>query len=139
VDNDRIKTFVADQANRHQLQSFIDANGGEFDIIIDDGGHYMKQQQVSFGFLFPFVKPGGLYIIEDLHTSLPKIHPEFKATPATSTLSMIENFIRKNPANIYSSYMTPDEMNYLQDHIDLVSLNTRNRNNRSMTCLFKKK
>jgi SAM-dependent methyltransferase len=138
-DTDIVKTFVADQANRSQLQSFIDTHGGDFDIIVDDGGHYMEQQQVSFGFLFPFVKPGGYYVIEDLHTSLPNVYPEFRATPANSTLSMIENFIRKNPDNIHSMYMTIDEMNYLQSHIDFVSLNTRNRSNRSMTCLFKKK
>jgi cephalosporin hydroxylase len=138
-DTDIIKTFVADQANRSQLQSFIDTHGGDFDIIIDDGGHYMEQQQISFGFLFPFVKPGGYYVIEDVHTSLSNIYPEFMAIPATSTLSMIEGFIRKSSAHIDSLYMTLDEMTYLQDHIDLVSLNTRNRSNRSMTCLFKKK
>ena len=138
-DTDIIKTFVADQANRSQLQSFIDTHGGDFDIIIDDGGHYMNQQQISFGFLFPFVKPGGYYVIEDVHTSLPNIYREFGATQTVSTLSMIEGFIRKSPEHIQSQYMTADEINYLQNHIDLVSLNTRNRNSRSMTCLFKKK
>ncbi len=42
---------------------------GDFDIIIDDGGHTMKQQQVSFETLFPKLSKGGLYVIEDLHTS----------------------------------------------------------------------
>ncbi len=42
---------------------------GPFDIIIDDGGHTMTQQITSFKALFPFVKPGGMYVIEDLHTS----------------------------------------------------------------------
>ena len=41
-----------------------------FDIIIDDGGHTMKQQQTSFGVLFKNVSSGGLYILEDLHTSI---------------------------------------------------------------------
>jgi hypothetical protein len=39
------------------------------DIILDDGGHSSKQQIVSFETFFPRLTPGGLYFIEDLHTS----------------------------------------------------------------------
>lgn len=42
---------------------------GEFDIILDDGGHTMKQQITSLIYLITAVKSGGMYIIEDLHTS----------------------------------------------------------------------
>ena len=123
-DNDRVTTFIADQSKRANLQRFIDTHGGDFDIIIDDGGHYMNQQQISFGFLFPFVKPGGYYVIEDLHTSIPNIYREFGATQSDSTLSMIENFSRKrmvkkeiwdNGRELYSEHMTPDETEYLKN------------------------
>lgn len=39
------------------------------DILIDDGGHTMKQQITTFETLFDHVKDGGLYICEDTHTS----------------------------------------------------------------------
>ena len=39
------------------------------DILIDDGGHTMKQQIVSYEELFDHVKHDGVYLIEDLHTS----------------------------------------------------------------------
>lgn len=43
---------------------------GMFDIIIDDGSHYTADQQKSFEHLFyNQLKRGGLYIVEDLHTS----------------------------------------------------------------------
>lgn len=43
---------------------------GPFDIIIDDGGHTMLQQQLSFGYLFPkALADNGLYVIEDIGTS----------------------------------------------------------------------
>ena len=42
---------------------------GEFDIILDDGGHTMRQQNISFHTLFPEVKNGGIYLCEDCHTS----------------------------------------------------------------------
>jgi hypothetical protein len=42
---------------------------GEFDIVIDDGGHTMAQQVTTFLELYAAVSPGGLYVAEDLHSS----------------------------------------------------------------------
>lgn len=43
---------------------------GKFDLIIDDGSHNTKDQQISFEYLFNHgLKRGGVYIIEDIHTS----------------------------------------------------------------------
>lgn len=39
------------------------------DIFIDDGGHTMKQQILTFKYLYDKVKIGGFYLCEDLHTS----------------------------------------------------------------------
>jgi hypothetical protein len=69
LNNDKIKTFICNQEIRTELKLVIDSIGDELDLIIDDGGHSMKQQQVSFGFLFSKLKSGGVYILEDLHTS----------------------------------------------------------------------
>ena len=38
------------------------------DILIDDGGHKMEQQIVSFEELWPLVKDRDVYLVEDLHT-----------------------------------------------------------------------
>lgn len=42
---------------------------GRLDVVIDDGSHVGAHQRVSFDTLFPILQPGGLYVIEDLHTS----------------------------------------------------------------------
>ena len=39
------------------------------DILLDDGGHTMNQQIVTFRQMFPHIKDGGLYMCEDCHTS----------------------------------------------------------------------
>lgn len=39
------------------------------DILLDDGGHTMNQQIVTFREMFPHIKDGGLYMCEDCHTS----------------------------------------------------------------------
>jgi|GEM_PF-2217957 len=62
--NDRIKVFIGDQSDKDFL---TDAFGNlMFNIIIDDGGHLPEQQVTSMEVLFDLVKPGGLYIIEDI-------------------------------------------------------------------------
>ena len=42
---------------------------GAFDVVIDDGGHGMAQQATTFREIFPALRPGGVYIVEDTHSS----------------------------------------------------------------------
>ena len=135
----RVKTFVADQSRRSQLQSFIKTSGGQFDIIIDDGGHTMIQQQISLGFLFKHVKPGGLYVVEDVHTSLPRFYHGFGVdkTGNNSTLTMINGLF--GDAEIRSPYMTDQEAAYLKRNIKSCTLFFSNKEQPSLTCIFKKK
>jgi hypothetical protein len=60
---------LLDQGDPAALNAFIDELGGEYDLILDDGGHTMQQQITSFETLWPHVTPGGAYIIEDIGTS----------------------------------------------------------------------
>jgi cephalosporin hydroxylase len=61
---ENIAIHIGDQTDERFLETL-----GEFDIIIDDGGHKMSQQQVSFNLLMPRLAKGGIYVIEDTHTS----------------------------------------------------------------------
>jgi cephalosporin hydroxylase len=141
MQNARTKTFIADQSKRDQLQSFIQNFGGNFDVLIDDGGHTMDQQQISLGYLFRFVKPGGHYIVEDIHTSLPQFYPGYGVEPdgGNSTLTMIERYIRGAPPKFESKYMLPEEMQYLNENVEFADLNFRNNSVHSIMCIFKKK
>lgn len=64
----RTHLYFVNQENPAELSNFS-REMGDFDIIIDDGGHTMNQQITSFKMLFPHLKSGGIYVIEDLHTS----------------------------------------------------------------------
>ncbi len=64
---------IGSQSDPVFLQSVAD-EFGPFDIVLDDGGHTMEQQIVSFETLYHFVSQDGLYIVEDCHTSY---HKEF--------------------------------------------------------------
>lgn len=59
---------IGDQTDVAFLQKTA-TERGPFDIIVDDGGHKMDQQLTSFRTLWPQLKDGGLYIVEDVHTS----------------------------------------------------------------------
>lgn len=45
----------------------IEAHAPAFDIFIDDGSHVSPDIIAAFCNYFPLVRPGGLYIVEDLH------------------------------------------------------------------------
>jgi hypothetical protein len=64
----RIKVLQCSQTDRARLNEVGDAYG-PFDFIVDDGSHINSHQIESFRILWPFVKNGGTYIIEDVQTS----------------------------------------------------------------------
>ena len=71
-----VKIVIGDQMDRALLAEL--ARAGPYDIVIDDGGHVTGQQIVSFEQLFPALRDGGLYVIEDTHTSFwPSYHSNF--------------------------------------------------------------
>ena len=65
LDDERTRTFVADQGNVEDLERVVEAVPS-FDVVLDDGSHRPDHQQISLDFLFPRLSPGGLYFIEDL-------------------------------------------------------------------------
>ena len=67
-EEDNIKIFIGSQTDRKFLNSVL-AQIPSIDILIDDGGHTMAQQSVTFDTLFDHIKENGVYLCEDLHTS----------------------------------------------------------------------
>lgn len=66
--NENIHVRIGDQSDIDVLQNLMN-EFSSFDIIIDDGSHVITHQINSFKFLFPKMVNGGLYVVEDLHTS----------------------------------------------------------------------
>lgn len=63
-----IHTFYGmDQADRKAVGDAVDGllGGRQIDVVIDDASHQYLPTRVSFETLFPRVRTGGLYIIED--------------------------------------------------------------------------
>lgn len=68
LEEKRITIFQGDQKDKSFLE-YVIKKVGIPDIIIDDGSHINKDIITSFKYLFPFLKSGGCYVIEDTQTS----------------------------------------------------------------------
>ncbi|OAH10090.1 class I SAM-dependent methyltransferase [Streptomyces jeddahensis] len=68
VDEDRITTFIGDQSDPDSLIAIADKIG-TLDVIIDDGSHRSPHVLTTFETLFPLLRDGGIYAVEDTQTS----------------------------------------------------------------------
>ena len=65
----KVKFLVANQYDRESLKA---CPVKDFDVFIDDGSHLSSATIATFEEMFPRLKNGGLYIIEDVGTSYRK-------------------------------------------------------------------
>lgn len=68
LEESRIQTFKGSQVDEDFLKKILKKIGTP-DIIIDDGSHLNEHIIDSFKILFPLLKKGGIYVIEDIQTS----------------------------------------------------------------------
>lgn len=59
----RIRTYIGDATKKETIEHFKET----YDIIIEDASHLVEHQIQHFHDYSSFVRPGGLYIIEDVN------------------------------------------------------------------------
>lgn len=64
---DRIKTVFCDQTSPEIITNMWTTLGQTFDIIVDDGLHTFEPNKCFLDNSLPYLKPGGIYIIEDIN------------------------------------------------------------------------
>lgn len=109
--DDRFKFIRCDMDRRENIiNAMMDED--DFDIIIDDASHASHHQQFAFLEIFPKLKPGGLYIIEDL-----RWQPEtFEKAGITKTASLFQSYL-ENRKFEHSDDEIAAEFNALSNHI----------------------
>ena len=113
--------FVCDQSSRTDLEELVNKTYTNYDIIIDDGGHMMHQQQITLATMFKYLNPNGVFVIEDLHTCG---NPSYTRPGDTETLNMLYTFIETG--KVVSNCMTANEIAYLEKTIDTVTIEKGN-------------
>lgn len=90
------RIHVGNQADRKFL-----AGLPGYDVVIDDGGHRSQQQIIS---LVSLIRHTELYVIEDLHTSLPPLYASYHTPGELTCLEYLRQYPRLKP-----DYITPEE------------------------------
>lgn len=78
--------YSIDQSDKDTLRRMVhDYHGGSLDLVIDDASHEYFRSKATFEALFPFLKPGSVYMLEDFgwaHTPVyQKLKPRWKRKP----------------------------------------------------------
>ena len=79
-----ITYITANQGDRTGIASMLRALDRRFDLVIEDGSHLPAHQAICLAETFPYVQPGGMYVLEDLHAAHP-LHPYYRAHCAPGT------------------------------------------------------
>jgi SAM-dependent methyltransferase len=108
----RIITQVVNHDNKEQVRAALEAMGGNIDLIIDDGSHRMDSQQRLLAWCLPYVAIGGLYVTEDLHTSMVPDQFGLAEDQSNSTYRMYVGL--QSTGVVESEYMTAEEKAYIQ-------------------------
>jgi hypothetical protein len=134
LEEDRIFIEQADQTDINRMNTVFPSV--KFDIIIDDGGHSMYQQQLTLISMLHRLKRGGYFIVEDLHTSL-EPHPFYNNDPSKRTaLELIENF-RNKKEDFKNFYINEEYIKAIYDQISFCEIYKHNQGN-SITSILKK-
>ena len=116
LEEENIQIFIGSQSDKKFLKE-VKAKIPPIDILIDDGGHTMEQQIVSFEVLFDHVRNDGVYLCEDLHTSYwPKFGGGYKREG--SFIEYSKNFI--DQLNAYHSKQRGLKVNKFTKNVDSI-------------------
>jgi len=122
-ESQNVKTIVADQSKSDELKKKCTDVYPEYDIIIDDGSHIVGHQIGTMAKMFPVLKSGGTYVLEDLHTSFIGCN----YNPHQTNLTAYDFIYRlKKGWDIETPYSSQEEIDYIKNnisHVEIFQLN----------------
>ena len=115
----RMQNFYVNSSEEKSIQENIINKKIEFDIIIEDAGHSLKDQIISLFLLFKKLKPGGLFIVEEL--DFPDTRRDMNLNNEKPTLRDILNKI-KNNISFDSKYISLEDKKYFLDNFSSIEI-----------------
>ena len=67
INQGRIHSSLCDQSRASSLIDTAERLGGDFDLIVDDGSHELEHQILTVNILLRYLKPNGIFVIEDVN------------------------------------------------------------------------
>ena len=115
----RIRNFFLNNSSEKELNEKILSKNTEYDIIIEDAGHYHKDQIITLFGLFKSLKKKGLFIIEELDFPDTRIdmNPEKKKPTLRDILFSIQN-----KKDFSSEFITKDQKEYFLKNLNCIDV-----------------
>lgn len=88
----RVAMEIVDQSNIDDLTRLA-VKHGPFDIVVEDGSHIWDHQTLTLKTLYPFLKPGGMYIAEDLQTNYESHRADFQGLAQESCVEYLKRWM----------------------------------------------
>ena len=123
--SNRITNFYVDSSSRNSLKNDLISKKNNFDIIIEDASHMLKDQIISLFMLFPLVNPGGYFIVEEL--DFPETREDMRINQTKPDLKQILQNILKN-TDFNSIYINDDEKKYFLENFSSIEIKKGNFN-----------
>lgn len=117
--SNRIRNFYVDTGSEISITKNILEYGANFDFIIEDASHMLKDQIISLFMLFPLIKPGGYFIIEEL--DFPETREDMRIGEVSLDLKQILNNI-KNNKEFNSEYINENDKKYFLNNFSLIEI-----------------
>lgn len=130
TDSDRISLEWLDQSKRDLVVEYS-KKLENYDVIIDDGSHNVYDQQITLAYFFRSLKSGGVYVLEDLHSSEEVEIPEkakmwgWGVPGYVTPLELLDHFEKNGNFSTGSTKpysLSGSELKYLEDNIKSVKV-----------------
>lgn len=128
---DSRNVVIVGDVNSEACENKILAQASVFDIVIDDGSHQSSDVIHSFARYFRHLNYGGVYIVEDLHSSYWKnfeggLHQPLSSMAFFKRLADVINYEHwrnnKSAASLLSTFSTELDINF--DKLDLEEIHS---------------
>ena len=121
----RINSFFVDSSDEVSIKKNIVNLNVDFDIIIEDASHMLKDQIISLFILFQNLKAGGLFIVEELE--FPDTRKDMNLDNEKPTLKEILFQIKSNKG-FFSKYITFEQKKYFLENFKSIDIYKGNFN-----------
>ena len=121
----RLVNFFTDTSSRASIEKNILTKNIQFDLIVEDASHMLKDQIISLFILFKSLKSGGFFIVEEI--DFPEKREDMRVGQEFPDLKTILNKII-NKENFNSKYINENEKKYFLQNFDTIKFYTGNIN-----------
>jgi hypothetical protein len=115
----RKKVYIGSQIDEVLLWK-IEKENHPLSVIIDDGSHNWDHQIKTFKAAFPLLKAGGLYFIEDLHTSYTGKWAGGDTTGVEFLKGLVDDVMLRGKSFMGTQEVGNQSLSYFEHHMEYI-------------------